>query len=83
MMSAEAMGMLRGRLVKASLAMDKEELVELHRLRMRQFEDAGSDWDLMTEEEKEEMVERLSAKAKASRSRAIVPLEDLRRITWS
>lgn len=81
MMSVESMESLRGQLVKASRAMDKVELMELHKLRMKQFKGTGNDWDLMSEEDNEEVVERLSTQAKASRSRAILPLEELRRIT--
>lgn len=68
------MELLRVRLLKASLAMDKVELMELHKLR------TGNDWNLTSrEEEREEMMKKLSPKA--SRRRADLPLEDLRRIT--
>ncbi|XP_073389149.1 methyltransferase FGSG_00040 [Physcomitrium patens] len=69
---------LKERLMKATIAMDKVELMELHKLHMKQFEDSATGWDCRI---KKEMEERTPAIAKASRHRAILPLEVLRRVT--
>jgi tetratricopeptide (TPR) repeat protein len=70
---------LKSRLVKASKAMEKTELVELHKLRMRDFDETGNDWQL-TSEEKDEMLERMSTEAKLSKHQ-FLPLEELKRIS--
>ena len=67
----------QSRLVKASLAMDKQELIKIHKGFMSKYEECESEWNLM-KEDKEGILGSLSEEARIQKP--FLPLEELRRV---